>query len=107
MTLTLFGQHIVIGTVVKSLKSHYESGSRSKKPLVLSFHGPAGTGKNFVADRIADFLYTNGGVESKFVYKFRGRVDFPLDSKVNEYKVNIIAIYILCYILTILKSHFL
>lgn len=96
LSLTLFGQHIVTDTIVKGLKSHYASGSNSKKPLVLSFHGPPGTGKNFVADRVADFVYA-AGVESKFVHKFMGRVAFPLEAKRHVYKVSATIIWILLF----------
>lgn len=86
LSMSLFGQHIVIETLVKGLRSHYESGSSSKKPLVLSFHGPPGTGKNFVADRVASFIYPKG-LESRFVHKFMGRVAYPVNSRVEMYKV--------------------
>lgn len=83
----LFGQHIVNDTLIPALKSHWKNIYRSQKPLVMSFHGTPGTGKNYVADRIVKHLYRQGD-NSKFVHKFRGRVDFPLASEVNVYRVS-------------------
>lgn len=83
----LFGQHIVNDTLIPALKSHKRNLYVSQKPLVMSFHGTPGTGKNFVADRIVEHLYRKGD-SSKFVHKFRGRVDFPLASEINMYRVS-------------------
>lgn len=83
----LFGQHIVNETLIPALKSHRKNLFHSQKPLVMSFHGTPGTGKNYVADRIVKYLYRRGD-NSKFVHKFRGRVDFPLASEVNTYRVS-------------------
>lgn len=88
LTETLFGQHFVLGEVIKALKSHYEESNNSKKPLVMIFNGTPGTGKNFVADRIADYMYKEG-VKSKFVYRFYGRQDFSEESKLKEYQVRV------------------
>lgn len=60
----------------------------SKKPLVLSFQGPSGTGKTFVTDLIADYMY-KAGTNSRFMHRFTGRLDFPLDSKVEEYRAQL------------------
>lgn len=80
----LFGQHIVQKIVIKALESHKYYSHTSKKPLVMSFHGTPGTGKNFVADMIAKFLYDKG-LESKFVHKYSGKLHFSQEYKVHEY----------------------
>ncbi|XP_052795831.1 prosalusin-like [Mya arenaria] len=46
----LHGQHLVISATVKHLRGHVET--HPKRPLVLSFHGLSGTGKNFVSSLI-------------------------------------------------------
>lgn len=83
----LFGQHIVNVTLIPALRSHINNLQRSQKPLVMSFHGTPGTGKNYVADMIVKHFYTRGD-NSKYVYRYRGRIDFPLESEVNFYRVS-------------------
>lgn len=46
-----------------------------------------GTGKNYVSDHIAKHLYTHG-TNSSFVRKFMGRIEFPMESDVNYYRVS-------------------
>lgn len=87
----LFGQHIASETILPALHSHHKNLDISQKPLVMSFHGTPGTGKNYVADRIVKYLYKSGD-ESKYVHKFRGRIDFPLASHVPLYRVSFINI---------------
>ncbi|XP_055592914.1 torsin-like protein [Uranotaenia lowii] len=69
LTENLYGQHIVVDTLVNAIGSHLRNQESSRKPLVMSFHGPAGTGKNYVSDFIVGALYSKG-FESKFVHKF-------------------------------------
>lgn len=57
-----------------------------KKPLVLSLHGPTGTGKNFVSQLIADNVYKKG-YHSKFVHVFSATHHFPHRSEIVTYKV--------------------
>lgn len=77
LSQTLFGQHIVQKQLIPALEAHFSGKRNSRKPLVISFHGTPGTGKNFVADQIANKLYAKGS-ESKFVHKYMGRSDFPV-----------------------------
>lgn len=83
----LFGQHIVNTALLAALRSHVNNLERSEKPLVLSFHGTPGTGKNYVADMIIKNFYRLGD-NSRFVHRYRGRIDFPLESEVNLYRVS-------------------
>ncbi|XP_037809416.1 torsin-like protein [Lucilia sericata] len=86
---TLFGQHIVQKQLIPALEAHFNGKRNSRKPLVISFHGTPGTGKNFVADQIAKKLYEKG-LESKFVHKYMGRSDFPVaqDAKLYTERIN-------------------
>nr|CAQ53430.1 CG3024-PA [Drosophila melanogaster] len=85
---TLIGQHIVRQHIVPALKAHIASGNKSRKPLVISFHGQPGTGKNFVAEQIADAMYLKGS-RSNYVTKYLGQADFPKESEVSNYRVKI------------------
>lgn len=82
----LFGQHIVQEKVVKALSTHIEHLETSRKPLVMSFHGTPGVGKNFVASYIAKALYEKG-IDSKYVHHYKGKLDFPEKSKSNDYSI--------------------
>lgn len=83
----LFGQHIVNATLIPLLRAHVKNLDKSEKPLVISFHGTMGTGKNHVTDLIIKHFYKKGD-DSKFVYKYRARKDFPLESDVGKYRVS-------------------
>ncbi|KAH8421496.1 hypothetical protein KR009_009857, partial [Drosophila setifemur] len=82
---SLFGQHIVIKQVISALTAHVSPMRKSRKPLVLSFHGQPGTGKNFVAEHIASALYRLGS-SSAYVTKYLGQADFPMVERVTEYR---------------------
>lgn len=83
----VFGQHIVIDTVVKSLKSHLLK-KEPKKALALSFHGMTGSGKNYVSEFIAESLYEKG-LKSKYVHTFISTTHFPLPSHADQYKIDL------------------
>lgn len=84
LSKTLFGQHIVQQQLIPALEAHFSGKRNSRKPLVISFHGTPGTGKNFVADQIARKVYEKG-LESKFVHRYMGRSDFPVASDTLKY----------------------
>lgn len=65
----LYGQHIVQDVLVNAIGAHLDNIESSRKPLVISFHGTSGTGKNYVSDFVASALYQKG-IHSKFVNKF-------------------------------------
>ncbi|EPB73413.1 hypothetical protein ANCCEY_07484 [Ancylostoma ceylanicum] len=49
----VYGQHLVLDTVEKAIRAHWTN-ERPKKPLAMSFHGYTGSGKNYVAEIIAN-----------------------------------------------------
>ncbi|XP_015172117.1 PREDICTED: torsin-1A-like [Polistes dominula] len=81
----LYGQHIAYKTILNALHG-YLNNKENKKALSLSFHGPQGTGKNYVTQFIAQSLYRKG-TESKFFHFFNGREDFPLTNETENYKI--------------------
>lgn len=83
----LFGQHLVSDIVVNALNVHFNQKVQSGKPLVMMLQGQSGTGKTYVSEKIASFTYKNGK-KSAFVRHFVGRNTFPLNDKVDFYKVN-------------------
>jgi len=87
----LYGQQIAHETIINALRGHLGN-KDSPKALVMSFHGTPGTGKNYVAQMIAKAFYKKG-VESQYYHFFNGRNDFPLQRKVEEYKVYLTKIH--------------
>ena len=57
-----------------------------KKPMVLSFHGRSGTGKNLACEQIVKNIYKEG-MDSHFVHFFNAAIHFPHISEVETYKV--------------------
>lgn len=87
LTTKLYGQQIAHETITNALRGHLRS-HNSSKALVMSFHGTPGTGKNYVVQMIGKTFYKNG-VQSNYFHFFNGRNDFPLQQKVDDYKVYI------------------
>ena len=81
----LYGQQIAQDIVFSAIHSHVHH-ENPRKPLVLSFHGLPGSGKNYIVTMIAEALFKNGE-KSKFYNFFNGRSDFPSDKNVDLYKV--------------------
>lgn len=88
LTTNLYGQQIAHGAIMGALRAHFYSTKPSSKALVMSFHGTPGTGKNYVVQMIVTTLYKKGSL-SKYYHFFNGRTDFPLQRKVDEYKVHL------------------
>ncbi|XP_032089209.1 torsin-1B-like [Thamnophis elegans] len=80
----LFGQHVGQEVILKALTGFIQN-PNPKKPLVLSLHGWAGTGKNFVSQIIAENLFP-AGLKSKFVHLFLSTLHFPHEHLVPLYK---------------------
>lgn len=83
----LFGQPLVIDVVLSALKSHAKNEHR-RKPLVMSFHGPTGTGKSYVATIILKHIFKNG-LQSNFARRYNAKLHFPLQRNVELYQVRI------------------
>lgn len=84
----LYGQPLAKDIVYKAVKSHVMD-SNPQKPLVMSFHGWTGSGKNHVSQILADNLYKKG-VKSEFVHVISSPHFFP-DQEPNSliaYKVS-------------------
>ncbi|CAJ0950678.1 unnamed protein product, partial [Mesorhabditis belari] len=79
----VFGQHIVLQNVVAAIETHWNG--QPVKPLVMSFHGYTGCGKNYVASLIAENLYKNG-MKSSFVHHIVASAEFPDISRIYEYE---------------------
>ncbi|XP_065674115.1 torsin-1A-like [Hydra vulgaris] len=62
----IFGQDFAIKRVTNAVRSHFKN-EDPKAPLVMSFHGPTGTGKSFVSKLVAESLFKSG-INSKFVH---------------------------------------
>lgn len=82
----LYGQHLAHQTVLYALKGHFGK-SEPKKPLVMSFHGLPGSGKNYVTNFIVEALYKNGD-KSQYVHFYKGRLDFRSDGVIGEHQVS-------------------
>lgn len=82
----LYGQPFASTIIYKAISRHVKD-NNPVKPLVLSFHGWTGSGKNYAASFIAKNLYRNG-LDSKFVHLIIGTDRFIDSSKVDVYKVS-------------------
>ncbi|CAL8239595.1 unnamed protein product [Gadus morhua 'NCC'] len=80
----LFGQHIASEVIVNAVTG-FMNNDNPKKPLVLSFHGTAGTGKTLASQLIVKNLYKKG-MDSHFVHFFNSVINFPHASQVETYK---------------------
>lgn len=87
LTENVFGQHIVLDVVAKTMKSHLRK-KEHHKALALSFHGWTGSGKNYVAKFIAETLFKEG-MKSKFVHHFYSSLHFPHKEESDLYKAQI------------------
>ena len=83
----VFGQHLVLDIVPKLIKEHKKD-ANPQKPLVLSFHGTTGTGKNYVSGILTEHLYPEG-FDSKYVIRIISSHEFPNKDRLEEYKQDI------------------
>lgn len=79
----LYGQHIAHKVVSSALKNHF-SKHDVRKPLVFSFHGWTGIGKNFVSNIVTEHFLKHK-THSPFVHKFIVPLHFPHESEVDTY----------------------
>ena len=78
-----YDQHLVTKSAFKKIKRHVEN----DKPLVLSFHGPTGTGKTFFTHLIAESFYKYGTKSRQFFHchsHFSGGVDMDFLRHAND-----------------------
>ena len=80
----LYGQHIAQKIITVALQNHF-SKNNARKPLVFSFHGWTGTGKNYVSNIITEHIFKHK-MHSYFLHKFIVPLHFPHKSEVNTYK---------------------
>lgn len=92
MNKNFFGQHIASKIILSALKGNLNRSSNNKKPLVMSFHGWNGCGKNFVSDLIANHMFSSEKIRKLRYHVIRVEHDIP-QSKVYEYKVIILFRY--------------
>ncbi|XP_073679759.1 torsin-1A-like [Garra rufa] len=84
---SLFGQHIATDVVLKAVTT-FMNDSNPNKPLVLSFHGTTGVGKNHVAQIIAKNVYETG-IDSKHVHTYISEHHFPEKGKSDLYSAQL------------------
>ena len=82
----LFGQPYV-HRQVESILGGYLRDENPQNPLVLSFHGQTGTGKNHVARLIAESMYRKG-MHSQYVHLKLPMRDYPHKNQLSRYKVS-------------------
>ncbi|KAG2455997.1 TOR1B protein, partial [Polypterus senegalus] len=82
----LFGQQLARHAILKAVTG-FLNHENSEKPLVLSFHGWSGTGKNYVTKMIAKHLYKKG-MRSSFVHHFIATIHFLHAGSSALYKVS-------------------
>ncbi|XP_055335189.1 torsin-1A-like [Paramacrobiotus metropolitanus] len=75
----VYGQHIAIDLVLSNVHNHLTTSP--KKPLVMSFHGGTGVGKNYVARLIAQMMFKKG-TDSKFHHLLISTLDFASGANV-------------------------
>uniref|UniRef100_A0A7N4PHW1 Torsin family 1 member B n=3 Tax=Sarcophilus harrisii TaxID=9305 RepID=A0A7N4PHW1_SARHA len=80
----LFGQHLAREVILKALTG-FRNNKNPKKPLTLSLHGWAGTGKNFVSQIVAENLHPKG-LKSNFVHLFVSTLHFPHEQEIKLYQ---------------------
>lgn len=86
----LFGQHLAHSTIAGAIQGHVNA-ANPPKALVLSLHGPAGTGKNHISRLLVDSLFAYG-LESSFVSVGLSTKDYPHHDEVSikQYKEKLV-----------------
>ncbi|XP_068095763.1 torsin-3A [Hyperolius riggenbachi] len=82
------GQHQAVKQILSSLERFLQEDGNTHQPLVLSFHGWTGTGKNLVARIMAENLY-HLGLRNRCTKVFIPQLHFPHQSHVESYKVQL------------------
>lgn len=87
----VYGQPLALDIILESLSYHYFRRKYPTKPLVLSFHGPPGVGKNYVSQMILKNMFRKGS-KTEYVHFFRGSIDFTVSRDIFSYKETILKI---------------
>lgn len=83
-----FGQHIASKLILSALKGNFNRSTQNKKPLVMSFHGWTGSGKNFVTELIANNMFNTEKVKNLRYHVIHKRSDLVSSSELNNKKVH-------------------
>ncbi|PAA94527.1 hypothetical protein BOX15_Mlig023009g1 [Macrostomum lignano] len=78
----VYGQPLI--GLSNAVQQHW-SNNQPAKALLLSMHGPPGTGKNYVSGILIRHLFIKDS-KSKFYHLFSGTVHFPHKNQVQTYK---------------------
>ncbi|VVC33604.1 Hypothetical protein CINCED_3A022350 [Cinara cedri] len=78
-----FGQHIASKIILSALKGNFIRSTHNKKPLVMSFHGWTGCGKNFITELIANHFFTNEKMKKLRYHVINRQSQFISSSKLN------------------------
>lgn len=78
---------------MSALKGNSNRKKYNKKPLVMTFHGWTGSGKNFMSELIASHMFSNEKVKKLRYHLINGQTDFPLVAEITTYKVIILNYY--------------
>lgn len=92
MDQNFFGQHIASEIILSALKGNFRRSIRNKKPLVMSFHGWPGCGKNFISDIIANCMFDSKKIKELRYHVINGASDHMEYTNLYEYKVSILHI---------------
>jgi len=86
MDQNFFGQHIASEIILSALKGNFRRSNHNKKPLVMSFHGWTGCGKNFISDLIANRMFGSEKVKKLRYHIIHGPRDYIEQTNLYEYK---------------------
>ncbi|KAM3912283.1 torsin-1A-like [Leptodactylus fuscus] len=82
----VFGQHLVSPVILKAVPDFWNN-TNPKKPLVLSFHGWTGGGKNHVSQILVRNLYPVKTEKNKCVQLFDVTYHFSQEEKMAKYNI--------------------
>jgi pantothenate kinase-related protein Tda10 len=93
MNNKVFGQHLASKIILSALKGNSNRIKYNKKPLVMTFHGWTGSGKNFISELIASHMFRDNKVKKLRYYLINSHSDFPLGTETTAFKVTILNYY--------------
>lgn len=82
----VYGQHIALQLILDNMKNHLSH--PAKKPLVMSFHGGTGVGKNYVTRILAEAMFKKG-LRSKYYHLIITTMMFPYANEVPQYRASL------------------